>query len=180
MVLNNGRNAVLILALVAVAGIGVAALIHQHEVAEPAAYAQPAVYTAPAGGIAGVAAPAAVPEYQDYQVDGYYAASPRPVYVQAPPPPTQEPYAQQPYAYPQQPYPQQAQATSYYAPRPVYHERYRYHRGRSKKHSIEIVAGSAAVGAAIGAIAGGGPGAAIGAIAGGAGGFAYDRATHKH
>jgi hypothetical protein len=45
---------------------------------------------------------------------------------------------------------------------------------------VAIVAGTAAAGAAIGAIAGGGPGAAIGAISGGGAGFIYDRLTHKH
>jgi len=41
------------------------------------------------------------------------------------------------------------------------------------------VGGSAATGAAIGALAGGGKGAAIGGIAGGAAGFVYDRHTAK-
>jgi PBP1b-binding outer membrane lipoprotein LpoB len=50
---------------------------------------------------------------------------------------------------------------------------------RSKKKSAAIVGGSAAAGAAIGALAGGGKGAAIGAIAGGAGGLIYDRKTAK-
>jgi ABC-type Fe3+-hydroxamate transport system substrate-binding protein len=50
---------------------------------------------------------------------------------------------------------------------------------RSTKKSIAIVGGSAAAGAAIGALAGGGKGAAIGAIAGGAGGLVYDRTTAK-
>jgi hypothetical protein len=51
---------------------------------------------------------------------------------------------------------------------------------RSKKKSLAIIAGSAALGAAIGGIAGDGEGAAIGALTGGAAGFIYDRLTHKH
>ena len=52
-------------------------------------------------------------------------------------------------------------------------------RRRSTKKSVAIVAGSAAGGAAIGALAGGGKGAGIGALAGGGAGFIYDRMTHK-
>jgi len=61
----------------------------------------------------------------------------------------------------------------------IYEERRVVRHGRSTGRSVAIVAGSAGVGAAIGALAGGGKGAAIGALAGGGGGFAYDRLTHN-
>jgi hypothetical protein len=50
---------------------------------------------------------------------------------------------------------------------------------RSTGESAAIIAGSAAAGAAIGGMAGGGKGAAIGAITGGAGGYVYDRMTRN-
>jgi hypothetical protein len=56
---------------------------------------------------------------------------------------------------------------------------YSRQHGRSTGKSVAIVAGTAATGAAVGALAGGGKGAAIGALTGGAGGFVYDRLTHN-
>jgi hypothetical protein len=71
------------------------------------------------------------------------------------------------------------------APAPVVERERQYYtdrRGhrRSTGKSVAIVAGSAAGGAAIGALAGGGKGAGIGALAGGGAGFIYDRLTHNH
>jgi hypothetical protein len=52
-------------------------------------------------------------------------------------------------------------------------------KSRSTAKSVAIVGGSAGVGAALGALAGGGKGAAIGALSGGTAGFIYDRLTHN-
>jgi hypothetical protein len=52
-------------------------------------------------------------------------------------------------------------------------------KARSKKASAAIIGGSAAAGAAIGGLAGGGKGAIIGAIAGAGAGTVYDRMTYK-
>jgi hypothetical protein len=143
-------------------GCGIAAMVVAHDrgvnavTPQPIAYAAAPLNSAPAN---------AAPSYDD----GYYPAFSRPVYVR-PPEPEYVP-------------PPVAPAPVYAAPRVVYetgrgHGERHHHHGRSKANSAEIVAGSAGVGAAIGAIAGGGKGAAIGALAGGAGGFAYDRLTH--
>lgn len=55
----------------------------------------------------------------------------------------------------------------------------RYHHGRTIGKSALIIGGTAAGGAAIGALAGGGKGAALGALSGGLGGLVYDRLTHN-
>ena len=66
-----------------------------------------------------------------------------------------------------------------YEPRQTYSVDRTHRRGRSTKRSLALVGGSAGVGAAIGALAGGGKAAGIGALSGGAAGFIYDRLTHK-
>jgi len=54
-----------------------------------------------------------------------------------------------------------------------------YVKHRSKKHQAEIIGGSAAGGALIGALAGGGKGALIGGAVGAGGGAIYNQATKK-
>jgi hypothetical protein len=51
---------------------------------------------------------------------------------------------------------------------------------RSNVRSVAIVLGTAAAGAAIGAVTRGGKGAAIGALSGGTGGLVYDRMTRRN
>jgi hypothetical protein len=148
------RNLVVVAALIAVCGI-VGAAVYVHDRNAPSSTAiNPAVMSNTAGQAA---------DGQTNPTDGYYPSMPRPVYVRQAEPTERE------LAEDRQPY---------YRERDGSGDRRRRH-GRSKTHSVEIVAGSAAAGAAIGAIAGGGTGAAIGALSGGGAGFAYDRMTHN-
>ena len=75
-------------------------------------------------------------------------------------------------------------ATSYYRPyayRGVAGSRYYspYYRGHSTRNLVLTVAAPAALGAGIGAIAGGGKGAGIGALVGGGGGALYYLLKHR-
>ena len=54
---------------------------------------------------------------------------------------------------------------------------YGYRQERSAGKSAAIIGGSAAAGAVIGGLAGGGKGAAVGAVVGGIGGLVVDRST---
>jgi hypothetical protein len=154
MAFNNRKNLLFAGLILLLAGVAAAAWIHSSDSA-PA----PVVVTQPSA-----ASPEPVTKISN-PGDGYYPSIPPPIYVrQAEAPPPEPVYESAPVTH-----------RTYR----TYRERRRHH-GRSKKHSIEIVAGTAAAGAAIGAIAGGGPGAAIGAISGGGAGFVYDRLTHKH
>jgi uncharacterized protein YcfJ len=154
MFLRDRKSLAVALGALLLAAIGAAALIHRSETRSaivPAALLD-----------AGSPTPA-----EAAAADGYYPTTPRPVYVRQPG--YEEPAAEQ-YENAPAPY----EVGNKYRAQPRRAARHR----RSKKHSIEIVAGSAAAGAAIGAIAGGGKGAAIGGVSGAGAGFVYDRLTH--
>jgi len=181
MSLNNRNNIAIAAGILLLAAVGAAAWIHSSESGPAAAPVAVDVNGQPA-----LTSYATAPPVSG-GADGYYPIVHPPAFIRQPEP---QPVPPQPVAneYVQgQPVPPQPEANEYVQGQYVggggasYRGRPRAHRrGRSKKHSIEIVAGTAAAGAAIGAIAGGGPGAAIGAISGAGAGFTYDRLTHRH
>lgn len=105
-----------------------------------------------------------------YSSDGYYSSRMPPVYVR-----------QQEIAAPVivRQEPETTGTHRVYQEQEYYTDSRGHRRGRTKTHSVEIVAGTAAAGAVIGALAGGGKGAAIGAVSGGGAGLVYDRLTHN-
>src|SRR5215813_3428215 len=68
----------------------------------------------------------------------------------------------------------------YYVPRARVAGVTYYHHNHSTRNKILTVLAPAAVGAGIGALAGGGKGAGIGALVGGGGGAAYYLIKHRH
>jgi hypothetical protein len=168
MALNNQKNFIVAGIVILLATVGAAAWIHESNrpLAAPAAVTDTSAQLAPNGqpyNTNYAPAPAALVSTGD----GYYPLTERPAYIRQPEAayaPANGPDADDQYAQPRG---------------PEYRHRERHH-GRSKKHSVEIVAGTAAAGAVIGGIAGGGPGAAIGAASGAGAGFTYDRLTHNH
>lgn len=154
----NNKTLLIAASLVLLAGVGTAAWFHTANSGPLPAPA--AVLASNAGGSNSTANGA----------DGYYPSIPPPVYMRQPQLTHEQRVADDRDV--DDSYVEDSQG-----PDRTYHER---RHGRSKKHSIEIVAGTAAAGAAIGAIAGGGQGAAIGAVSGAGAGFAYDRLTHNH
>ena len=179
MVLTNTKTAAVAAAFVAISALGAygwmrgrnssegnsyPAAVISSQPAYPCDASQPGCIPQQSAGLAsqvGYAVPQTV-----YESDGYYPTRMRPIYVR------------QHEAAPIQvvkPAPRQfIQEQEYYT------DSHGRRKGRTKTHSVEIVAGTAAAGAVIGALAGGGKGAAIGAASGAGAGFVYDRLTHKH
>lgn len=167
MFFQNTRNLIIVGVIAAVCGLAAIGFLYR-PASQPVGSAafvsgQPVTY-----GSAPIQ-PQIQPVQPVYASDGYYPATQRPVYVR------------QQYAEPVTVQPEYVGqgGTRVVRQRDVY-ERPAVRRGRSKTHSVEIVAGTAAAGAIIGALAGGGKGAAIGGASGAGAGFVYDRLTHNH
>jgi hypothetical protein len=158
MNLKNGLFAGVIAILAVVAVIGWTHERTAQALNAPVTYTQPADYSVS-------------PEYAQEQPEPYVNVIHRPVLIQQEPPPAP--------VYSPEPLVSGGAERHYYSEGGHYSEDRPAHH-RSTKKSVAIVAGSAGVGAAVGALAGGGKGAGIGALAGGAGGFIYDRLTHNH
>ena len=203
MIVPNTRNLVIAGAFVAIAGLAVAGWMRKNDQASQypvvaSQFAAPQVDPYAPGNVPQNYQPGNTPQNfqpgnvpQNYQqqplgtvtqpvyssADGYYPSRMRPVYTRQ----------QQPVYAPQTNYPQTTyvdQSAPVQRRVVTQQEYYTDTRGRrhsrSKAHSVEIVAGTAAAGAVIGAIAGGGKGAAIGGLSGAGAGFVYDRLTHNH
>jgi hypothetical protein len=192
--LPNTKNILIFGAFVALGGLAVAGWVRKNDrsVVNPVVAMQPDPYAAP-NSAQPVAGTYAQPQqgypqqnypqqgYQQqgyaqqsyaqgtrqpvYTSDGYYPSRARPVYIRQ-----QPAYVDQPASVQRREVVQQEYYTDTRGRR----------RSRSKAHSVEIVAGTAAAGAVIGALAGGGKGAAIGGASGAGAGFLYDRLTHNH
>jgi uncharacterized protein YcfJ len=164
MFLTNRKNLAIGLGVLVLAGIGTAAWMHQS--GSPPVAAPAIALDANRAPVAATSLPA---DYNGANGDGYYSSVPRPVYIRQPESVPPEPVYEAP-----------VQTRYADGGRETYRTRRQVRHGRSRKHSVEIVAGTAAAGAAIGAIAGGGKGAALGGISGAGAGFVYDRLTHDH
>jgi hypothetical protein len=193
MILPNTRNIVIVGAFVAIAGLAVAGWMRKNDQATQYPLVAPQVDPYATSNTPQNFQPNNAPQNfqpgnapQNYQqqplaavsqpvyssADGYYPSRMRPVYTRQ-----QQPvYAQQP-TYVEQSAPGQRRVVNQ---QEYYTDTRGRRRGRTKAHSVEIVAGTAAAGAVIGAIAGGGKGAAIGGLSGAGAGFVYDRLTHNH
>ena len=166
MLNTNTRNLAIVGAVIAVCALGAVGWTRGRDRLAGNPYPEAVISSQPTSqGYAYQSSPQPVTQ-PIYESDGYYPTRMRPIYVRE---------NRQNQAQVAQP-----------APRRVIQEQEYYtdsrgrRQGRTKTHSVEVVAGTAAVGAVIGALAGGGQGAAIGAASGAGAGFVYDRLTHKH